>query len=206
MSAIQAIRSISNWLYWQTPNAGGSNVRSHQYLIKTSHKSAEPDIAKLRDAVAAMKKQARDGSRIKQQTTSKNYIHHEDYWIPSTHALPAASFKFSTQENSYPRTFLEASPAKVPKQTSDKDQRAPKNIQSNALRLAIPLGTAMIAAFIVLLHREGAVGRLEEHLGGSFALQIVNSSWLPVILTWITWYSIGIIAVGFVEAIRSREN
>lgn len=202
MSAIQAIRSISNWLYWQTPNAGGSTVKSRQYLTKTVRKSTEPDIAKLRDAVAAKKKQARDGSLLNQQTTSKNYLYHEDYWIPLTHALPAAS----TQENSSPRTVLKASPAKEWKQTNDKDHIVHKTNQRNPTKFVLPLGTATIAAFLVRLHGEETVGRLEEHVGGSLALQIVNSSWLPVILTWITWYVVGIVVVQFVEAIRSRQS
>ncbi|PON34926.1 Splicing factor-like protein [Parasponia andersonii] len=201
MSAMQAIRSISNWLYWETPNAGSSTIKSHQSLIKTSHKSTEPDIAKLQDAVAARKKQERDGSRLTQRTQSKNYIYYEDYWIPLTHALPAAS----TQENSYLRMVTEASPAKKWKQTNDKYQTVPKSNHNHPTRLFVPFGTAMIAAILVRLHGEGAVGRLEEHIGGSLALEIVNSPWLPVILTWIIWYTIGILAVQFIQAF-SRES
>ncbi|XP_062107924.1 chaperone protein dnaJ C76, chloroplastic [Humulus lupulus] len=203
MSTMQAIRSISNWLYWQTPKAGGSTRKSQLYLTTSTHKSIEPDIAKLRNAVAARKKQARDGSRPTQRTPLKIYIYDDEYWSPLTCALPAAS----SQETLYPRMVSEAPPAKEWKQTSDKDHLiASKNKQRNPIRLFVPLGIGMIAASIVRLHGEGAVGRLEEHPGGSLALQIVNSSWLPVILTSITWYVIGFVAVQFVEAIRSREN
>lgn len=191
MSAIQAIRSISNWLYWQTPSSGGASVTSNHYLIKTAHKSSDPDIGKLRDAAAARKKLGR-------QTPSKNYLHHEDYWIPLAHALPAPS----SQNNLYSRTISKDSPAKESKQNNDKDQTVPENDESNPIRMVIPLGIAMIAASIVRFHGGGAVGKLDEHIGGSFALQIVNSSWLPVILTGIMWYAIGILAAEFVAAVR----
>lgn len=191
MSAIQAIRSISNWLYWQTPSSGGASVTSNHYLIKTARKSSEPDIGKLRDAAAARKKLGR-------QTPSKNYLYHEDYWIPLANALPAPS----SQNNLYSGTISKDSPAKESKQNNDKDQTVPENDESNPIRVVIPLGIAMIAASIVRFHGEGAVGKLDEHIGGSFALQIVNSSWLPVILTGIMWYAIGILAAEFVAAVR----
>ncbi|EXC33991.1 Chaperone protein DnaJ [Morus notabilis] len=201
MSAIQAIRSISNWFYWQTPNSVGSTVPSNQSLIITNHKPSEPDIGKLRDAAAARKKLEREGSGPVKRTPSKNYLCREDYWIPLTHALPAPS----TQNNSYSRTISDASPPKERKRKTDRDRTVTKNNERNPISFVTPLATAMIAASIVRVHGEGAVGRLDEHVGGSLALQIVNSSWLPVILTGITWYIVGTFAVGFVEAIRSRE-
>lgn len=201
MSAIQTIRSISNWFYWQTPNSVGSTVPSNQSLIITNHKPSEPDIGKLRDAAAARKKLEREGSGPVKRTPSKNYLCHEDYWIPLTHALPAPS----TQNNSYSRTISDASPPKEQKRKTDRDRTVTKNNKRNPISFVTPLATAMIAASIVRVHGEGAVGRLDEHVGGSLALQIVNSSWLPVILTGITWYIVGTLAVGFVEAIKSRE-
>lgn len=60
---------------------------------------------------------------------------------------------------------------------------------------------AIIAAVIIHLQvGEGTVGRLNEHVGGSFALEIVNSSWLQVTLAGITWYLIGLAMIGVVEA------
>ena len=64
---------------------------------------------------------------------------------------------------------------------------------------------AIIAAVIIQLQvGEGTGGRLNEHVGGSFALEIVNSSWLQVTLAGITWYLIGLAIIGVVEAIRKR--
>lgn len=61
---------------------------------------------------------------------------------------------------------------------------------------------ATIAAVIIHLQvGEGTIGGLNEHVGGSFALEIVNSSWLQVILAGITWYLIGAAMIGVVEAI-----
>ncbi|GKU90870.1 hypothetical protein SLEP1_g4814 [Rubroshorea leprosula] len=62
MSAIQAIKSISKWLYWKPPNAGGSMSECHQNLTHIPQKSKEQDINKLQDAVAA-RKQARNSLR-----------------------------------------------------------------------------------------------------------------------------------------------
>ncbi|KAL6332938.1 hypothetical protein AAG906_019946 [Vitis piasezkii] len=55
ISAIQTIRSITNWLYWQAPT-GGSD--SGQSLTRVAGRLPGPNINKLRDAAAA-RKQAR---------------------------------------------------------------------------------------------------------------------------------------------------
>ncbi|GLT30906.1 hypothetical protein SLA2020_056810 [Shorea laevis] len=65
--------------------------------------------------------------------------------------------------------------------------------------------TATIAAFIVRLQVGGRVAsEVEEHIGGSLALTIVNSSWMQVIVAGITWYCIGIAIVELVETFRNR--
>lgn len=203
LSAIQAIRSISNWLYWQTPKSDGSTTGTLQKLKQITGKSYDPSMDKLRNAAAA-RKQARESSRPIHQTPPKNYIYHEEYWIPSTNLLPP-----STDKNSYSTSVSEpSSPSSSKKEwkvSNDRDHTTSKNNQRNPLG-SIPLGMAMVAAVIVHLQGKGTAGGLNEHMGGSIALQIVNSSWLPVILAGMTWCMIGIIAVGFVEAIRGREG
>ena len=76
------------------------------------------------------------------------------------------------------------------------------------------MGPAMVAAFLIAtLHGDGTAlvnggtgtsgGVLTEHVYGSLALDIVNSSWLQVLLAGITWYIIGTIIVGLAEAIHN---
>ncbi|KAF3455911.1 hypothetical protein FNV43_RR00554 [Rhamnella rubrinervis] len=201
LSAIQAIRSISNWLYWQTPKSDGSTTVTLQKLKQITGKSYEPpSMDKLRNAAAAWK-QARESPRRIHQTSPKNYIYHEEYWIPSTNFLPP-----STHKNSYSTTVSEpSSPLSSTKEWKVKNDRDHTRSKNRNLIGSIPLGMAMVAAVTVHLQGEGTAGQLNEHMGGSIALQVVNSSWLPAILAGMTWCMIGIIAVGFVEAIRSRK-
>lgn len=155
---------------------------------------------KLRDAAAA-RKQARESLTPSHRTPPNNYVYHEDYWIPSTNLLPP-----STDKNSYSSTNSKPlSSTEEQKDNNDRVHRTSQNNQGNPIGL-IPIGMAMVAAVIVHLQGEGTASRLNEHIGGPLALQLVNSSWLPVILAGMTWCMIGIIAVGFVEVVRSREH
>ncbi|KDP42595.1 hypothetical protein JCGZ_24369 [Jatropha curcas] len=193
LSAIQAIRSISNWLYWQSPK---STSEPRQNLPQITQKSSEPNINKLRQAAAA-RKQAVHNLRPVHQTTS-NYIHHDEYWIPSAGALPASINKSGFQAT------VKASRTKQRKYLNKEDHRIEEN-QKNPTRRRIPMVAAAIAAIIVHLQvREQAIGRLNEHIGGDFALAIVNSSWLQVTLAGITWYLIGIAIIELVDAFRKR--
>ncbi|XP_030960643.1 chaperone protein dnaJ C76, chloroplastic-like [Quercus lobata] len=200
MSAIQAIRSISNWLYWQSPIAGGGStpVSSQNNLTYVSHnKSSEPSMDKLREAVAARKRAGGTIGRI-----SSNYLYHEDYWIPSIHALPA-----STQVVSYNASTTQKSSSPT-KEYKDKNYRVDDDNQKKPVIWGVlPMITATIASVIVWLQvGEGTVGGLKQHIGGSLALDIVNSSWSQVMLAGITWYIIGIVIIELVEVIQSRRR
>ncbi|CAN1121839.1 hypothetical protein LINPERPRIM_LOCUS2418, partial [Linum perenne] len=63
--------------------------------------------------------------------------------------------------------------------------------------LTIPVVAATVAAVLVHLQLGGnaVVGGLNEHIGGTVALDAVNSAWLQVSLAWITWFLIGSAAV-----------
>ncbi|KAG6654785.1 chaperone protein dnaJ C76, chloroplastic [Carya illinoinensis] len=199
MSAIQTIRSISNWLYWQSPTAGGSTSESQHYLTYVSGKPTEPHINKLREAAAA-RKQARERAEPTRRITS-NYIYSEEYWIPSIYALPA-----STQEDSNTATNSKTLPRKD-MDTENRGYRVHDNKGKKPIAWRVPVVAAVVAAVIVHLQiGEVASGGLKEHLGGSLALDIVNSSWLPGILAGITWYFIGMAIFELVEAIQSRQR
>lgn len=204
MAAMQAIRSISNWLYWQSPNASGLKSESPKHLICDSRKSTHPNIDKLRDAVAA-KKRARQSTSSTRRVPSNYIDNDEEYWIPLVLALPASTEDISNAAayNSKP------SPTKEGKETEYREYRVhdKKKKKKKPMIWEVPAIAAVIASVIVRLQvGEGAIGGVKEHIGGSLALGIVNSSWLPVILAGITWFIIGMaITEVLVEAIQRRQ-
>ncbi|KAB1206337.1 Chaperone protein DnaJ [Morella rubra] len=203
MSAIHAIRSISNWLYWRTPKAGGFTSESQKILAYISRKSTEPNIDKLRDAAAAIK-QGRE-SALPTRRSPSNYISKDEYWIPSVHALPA-----STQEDHSNRTSgsgSKPSPKEKSMDTEDRNGRVrvPDNNGKKTTVLGVPAIIAVVASVMVRLQiGEVAGGGLKEHIGGSLALDIVNSSWFPGILAAMTWYVIGMGLIQLVQGIQRR--
>ncbi|KAL6970127.1 hypothetical protein U1Q18_029832 [Sarracenia purpurea var. burkii] len=199
-SAIQTIRSISNWFYWQSPSAGKEHSsETGKRLTRLGKKSIKPSIKKLQEAVAARKHATNNATPIDQ--IPSNYIDDDAYWVPSTLVLPQA-----TMDVSGSRAAIESAPSKdIHEKTDTKDFIIHKVNKRNPFVMGIPMAMATIAATIVSLQlQEGSDGRLEEHIGGSFALYIVNSSWLQVILAGITWFLIGVYMVELVEALWSK--
>ncbi|GAB4839610.1 hypothetical protein Ancab_029133 [Ancistrocladus abbreviatus] len=195
MSAIQAIRSISNWLYWQAPTSEACTTLT---VTRLGVKSAsEPNINKLRNAAEARK----HGIAATSHSNYRSY--NEEYWIPSTPVLPPGANNISIAPNT---TSTEPPPVII-----DDEEKYEKNYgkledqyKRSPLSLAIPVGNALLAAVIVELNgAQSTVGGLEEHLGGSFALEIVNSSWLRGILAGAAWYFVGLAIIQIVEIIRS---
>ncbi|KAF2322562.1 hypothetical protein GH714_018959 [Hevea brasiliensis] len=191
ISAIQAIRSISNWLYWQSRKAGPPS-KPHQNLPQIAQNTTELNINKLR-AAAAARKHASQSTRPARQAPSNLY--HDEYWIPSAGALPA-----STNKSGSKATSEATKHTKGPKVLDEKDYKTGDN-QMNPIRWRAPMVIATIAAIIV---RDQAVSSLNEHIGGALALEIVNSSWLHGMLAGITWYIVGLGMIELVEAIRKR--
>ncbi|KAJ9140780.1 hypothetical protein P3X46_031384 [Hevea brasiliensis] len=191
ISAIQAIRSISNWLYWQSRKAGPPS-KPHQNLPQIAQNTTELNINKLR-AAAAARKHASQNTRPARQAPSNLY--HDEYWIPSAGALPA-----STNKSGSKATSEATKHTKEPKVLDEKDYKTGDN-QMNPIRWRAPMVIATIAAIIV---RDQAVGSLNKHIGGALALEIVNSSWLHAMLAGITWYIVGLGMIELVEAIRKR--
>ncbi|GMG98904.1 hypothetical protein Nepgr_000744 [Nepenthes gracilis] len=191
ISAIQSIRSISNWLYWQTPNSSTPPAEACQNLTVTylRVKSVdEPNIDKLRNAAAARRLSAHSFAA----TSNSNFSYNDEYWVPSTLVLPSGMNRISTADNASgmgaPPTILDD------KRTYERDYDKQEGYPMRSpLSWGIPMGTAVVAAITVGLHgAEGGVRGLEEHVAGSFALEIVNSSWLRVLSAGATWYVIGI--------------
>uniref|UniRef100_A0A2N9IND3 J domain-containing protein n=3 Tax=Fagus TaxID=21024 RepID=A0A2N9IND3_FAGSY len=210
MSTIQAIRSISNWLYWQSPNAnaGGSTPKSQNKLTYVPRKSIEPNMEKLQDAAAAIK-QARESTGSMPRKSS-NYIDHEDYWIPSLHALPASMSQVSYNPSS---ATSKTSPTRESKEVEDRDYYRVENEDKDEQKKpmiwgVLPVVPAAVASVIIQLQVEAGsnIGGLKEHIGGPLALNIVNSSWSQVMLAGITWYIIGMTIIELVAAIQSRQR
>lgn len=195
MSAIQAIRSISNWLYWQPLNINGSSSSSKKSITRVLHKLPDPNIAKLKDAAA--KRKIRDSKRSKHQTPL-NFLHPEDYWAPSNYVLPSSTTATTS-------TIKKPSVAKGKKGRNESDYKTNEN-QNSPIRLGLPLVTALFGMASVRLHEVGSTHELKQHVGGSFALEIVNSSWLQYILAAATWYMLGIAVVELVLIIGSKNR
>lgn len=183
MSAIQAIRSISNWLYWQSPSASSSSSKSEKSLARVVYRLPEPDIGKLRDAVA--RKKVRERTRTKPQIPL-NCIHPEEYWTPSTHALPSSTTSTTTPTPPEKPSFTTTGQRK----TNERYPRTYEN-QNSPIRWGLPMVTALTAVVAVQIHAIESTHELQQHVGGSLALEIVNSSWLQSALAAAAWYMIG---------------
>ncbi|XP_068461997.1 chaperone protein dnaJ C76, chloroplastic [Phaseolus vulgaris] len=194
MSAIQAIRSISNWLYWQSP--GSSSSKSEKSMTRVVYKLPEPDMGKLRDAAA--RKKVRESTRTKHQAPL-NCIHPEDYWTPSTHVLPSSTTTTPTPEKPSITT-------KGQKNTKESDHELYEN-QNSPIRWGLPMVTALTALVTVQVqHTVGSTHELQEHVGGSLALDIVNSSWLQCMLAAATWYIIGMAITELLALIGNKNR
>lgn len=187
MSAFQAIRAMSNWFYWQSPIIG--TAETVEALVPVRRRLIEPDIKKLRAAAAAMK----------QAKGTVNQRCNDEYWSPSTPALPEATNTSLVDEVS-----LNASSPTPPVEFYDEAFSPKEKLQGNPWLRRVPFATATAAATIVWLKLgEEATVRLNDHIGGSLALDIVNSSWLKVILAGATWYMIAMALVELVGSIQS---
>ncbi|XWS68471.1 hypothetical protein CRYUN_Cryun04dG0093200 [Craigia yunnanensis] len=131
--------------------------------------------------------------------TPSSYLYDDEYWFPSRQALPA-----SIDNSSSSRVDSKPLQTNERKETNDriyeKDRR-----KRNWIEWGIPAVAGTIAAVIVRLQvGDKVVGEITEHIGGSLALKLVNSSWLQVILAGITWYFIGSAMVELIETVRNR--
>ncbi|GAB2275293.1 hypothetical protein Dimus_010053 [Dionaea muscipula] len=202
ISAIQAIRAISSWLYWQTPNSTTSTPEKTLFL--PSRFTYEPNIDNLRNAAEARKHSvAGENRRVNTcrggvDVSNPNQIYIEEYWIPSTHALPSRMNDNSTITEK-PLNQVQVLSRRLEENVAQDDRvRSP-------LAWGIPIGTALIAAVAVGLNMgKSAVGGLEEHVAGPFALEIVNSSWLQIASAGAAWYAVGLVISEFLELLRGK--
>ncbi|KAF3487510.1 hypothetical protein F2Q69_00056523 [Brassica cretica] len=200
MSAVEAIRSISNWLYWRSsPYSKPLSPDSNMSLTFTKRKkAADPDIKKLQDAVAAMK-QAEQSGETKERRQRPASLVGEDYWTPSNLALPSSG-NTTSKTTSTPRVSHKNTPSEENVTSRREFRRQNFKIQK------FPIGTATVAVFLVQFQASYTASELSDHIGGSLALSIVNSPWQQILLAGVTWYFIGAMLLQLVEAIQSKQE
>ncbi|CAH8355079.1 unnamed protein product [Eruca vesicaria subsp. sativa] len=199
MSAVEAIRSISNWLYWRSsPYSRPLSPESNMSLTFTKRKkTADPDIKKLQDAVKAMK-QAEQSGETKERQRPASMVG-EDYWIPSNLALPS-SINSSSKPTSVPQVSHKNTP-------SDENITSRREFRRKNFKIQkFPIATATVAVFLVQFQASYTAPELSDHIGGSLALSIVNSPWQQILLAGATWYVIGEMLLQLVEAIQSKQE
>lgn len=197
ISGLQAIRSISNWMYWQPFNAGRTPANLCRRLALSQGKSPQPDINKIREAASARKQAAESPG-----WTSKipSIYAYDEYWVPMDLALPA-----TTGSSSNPEWASNSSLHRAQWKRTEKYVVSGKKPKSS-LAWRLPMATAAIATIMVWFHvGERATDGLKEHQGGPLALEIVNSSWLQIILAGITWYLIGVTLVELIHTFHRRD-
>uniref|UniRef100_A0A1J3CG16 Chaperone protein DnaJ n=1 Tax=Noccaea caerulescens TaxID=107243 RepID=A0A1J3CG16_NOCCA len=197
VSAVEAIRTISNWLYWRSspytrPLSSDSNMSLA--IITKRRKSADPDIKKLQDAVKAMKEAEKSGKSKGEGTAS---IVREEYWTPSNPALPSSG-NSSSKATSIPQ---------VNHKKLQENSTSRREYTRQKFRIQkFPIATATVAVFLLQFQASYSVPELEDHIGGSLALTIVNSPWQQILLAGVTWYFIGAMLLQLVEAVQSKQE
>lgn len=190
-SAVQAIQMISNWLYWQSPTTDANYAPLATQ--NSTRKHARPSLKKLK-AAAAARKQATATSPKKE--TPGNYT---DYWVPAALALP-----HTTTPDSVSKPQGDPSPSRKTNPPRDAEFLNPKKNSSIPFGWVVPIGASIVAAVVVHLQLGEPSSGLKDHIGGSLALAIINSSWMQVTLAGVTWYLIGMYMVEIVEALRRK--
>ncbi|KAL0360745.1 UNVERIFIED_CONTAM: Chaperone protein dnaJ C76, chloroplastic [Sesamum radiatum] len=190
MSAIQAIQMISNWLYWQSPSTDAMPPVTQP----GTRKYAGPSVKKLK-AAAEARKQATTTARPKETSSSNT----SEYWVPSALVLPE-----TTTPGSGSKVVADPSPTRKTSRPSNAEFLNRRVDSGSPLRWGVPLGTAAVAAFVVRLQIGEPVGGLQDHVGGSLVLAIVNSSWLQVVCAGVTWYLVAMYVVELVAALRRK--
>ncbi|KAJ8618548.1 hypothetical protein MRB53_014734 [Persea americana] len=190
-SAVQAIRSISNWLYWQSPRRHTSQTHQKNLLCIPEKKTTGPNTGRLQEAAARRRERENTGQKASQNKMINRF--YDEYWTP-TLSLPP----LTNQSNSMPSSSPPVQQKVVEEATNmvTNDEK-----WENPMSSTIPMVIGIVAAVIVGFESGDRMsGGLEEHIGGSMVLGVVNSSFLQAILAGITWYLIGAAMVGLVQA------
>lgn len=190
--AVQGIRSITSWWYWQTPSDAESQTDTNLNLLHVPQNSTEPNTERLKEAVAKMKSQ----ENARPSASCKN---NDEYWTPML-ALPSALIRSSFVASSEPSPSV-CSGNSEKHVVTDTVEKSKWDVTS----LGVPSAMSVVSALIVARRGAEMTGNgLSEHIGGSMALEVVNSFEMQVVLAGITWFVIGLGIVGMFEVIGSK--
>ncbi|XP_020079914.1 uncharacterized protein LOC109703629 [Ananas comosus] len=196
ISAVQGIRSISNWWYWTPFKSATVDTETSLIPIPSTRRIDTSATERLKEAAAAKRK----AEAIRRASIS--YRNNDDYWTPML-ALPSQSGNFNMPKSS---TGSEKSDLLEDSDANRGTTRVEK--EKWGVDLKAPLLMAMVSAAAVGYKGGDAaesVG-LKEHIGGDVVLRVVNSFELQVLLAGVTWFVIGLIVVGLVTVVRKGEN
>ena len=166
-------------------------------MTQTSKKSTEPNIKKLKEAVAA-RKFAKPIGQI-----ASHSVYNDMYWFPSTLGLPQAT----KEDLSGSGVGLRSAPSKNLYKKRPKILRYLKKMRKTKTLLCMGYSDgssnncSSYSSFTGRGRGECGIGRSHR---SSLALGVVNSSSSLVILAGITWYLIGTYAVELLKALRSK--
>ncbi|KAJ4778323.1 Chaperone protein DnaJ [Rhynchospora pubera] len=194
ISAVQGIRSISNWWYWQPFKPETSREDASLTSNPTHRRSKRPFTQKLLEAATRRKEQGGIPARIELNYSDK-------YWNP-VHILPSPSINRKA-----PTAASSESPINV--SSEQRSSKYAKGADTKKIRLDIrtPSIMAILAASLVMYQGDKNAGiGVEQHMGGEIAMQIVNSFEMQVLLSGATWFMIGLAVVGLVEVLEMKSR
>lgn len=197
ISAVQGIRSISNWWYWTPFKSATVDAETSIIPIPGTRRIDTSVAERLKEAAAAKRK----AEAIRRASVS--YRNNDDYWTPML-GLPSPSGDSNMPKSSTgseKSDFWEGSDANRGTTRGEREKWG--------IDLKAPLLMAMVSAAGVGYKggdaAESTVG-LKEHIGGDVVLRVVNSFELQVLLAGVTWFVIGLVVVGLVTVVRKGEN
>jgi hypothetical protein len=195
ISAVQGIRSISNWWYWQPFKPETSSQSAVLADKPTYTRIKRPFTQRLLEAATRRKEQGNNPPRLEAS-------HGEKYWSPD-HTLPSPSLNSKNTSKA---------PLKSPISVSREElsSRNAKNaVETKKFRLDVrtPSIMAILASSVVAYQGENVnmsgIG-VEQHVGGETAMQIVNSFEMQILLAGATWFIIGMAFGGIVELLEMK--
>lgn len=198
-AAMRGIRSVSYWWYRRSSSAAGSPESRRMLVAFTGKRVGTANNKKLQEAAA---KRRAGVTTQPAGRTSPAHRTGEEYWTP---ALLPSALQNSATDASIPRRPA-AHQVKSDRRRTTGGQPA-GGLRLNPLMMRIPVLVAAIAAATVGVEGgDRTSAGIQQHFAGAAALEIVNSSWLQILLAGITWYLLAAAAVGLIVVLQSKED
>lgn len=197
ISAVQGIRSISNWWYWQ-PFRLDTSTDSAVLANKPTYRSIKrPFTQRLLEAATRRKEQG--GKR-----PSIEHSHGEKYWSPD-HILPSPSIDSKATGKAPSQSPISISS----EEQNSKNAEGASEMKRFRMDLRTPSFMAILASSVVAYQGENmnmsGIG-VQQHMGGEMAVQMVNSFEMQILLAGATWFVIGMAVGGIVEVLERKRR